>query len=126
MSNFKTVTYTDTNSGHGSSVIDVEIGRSTRMIGVNKNGLKKGNIVAVVNNQNNLTQLVRIVSKESFAQPWKVHYKNVFNVEIIAEDIPMSDEDKKDLNLNELRVHTQWPTVAAQESFVKLALAAAR
>ena len=126
MSNFKTVVYTDASSAHGSSVVDVEIGRSTRMIGVNKNGLKTGNIVAVVNSQNNLTQLVRVISKEMHAQPWKVDYKNVFNVEIIAEDISMTSEAKKDLHLNELRVHTQWPTVAAQESFVKTALAAIR
>ena len=122
MSNFKTVVYTDASSAHGSSVIDVEIGRSTRMIGVNKSGLKTGNIVAVVNSQNNLTQVVRVVSKEMHAQPWKVDYKNVFNVEVIAEDVIMPSTAKKELHLNDSGVRTQWPTVSAQEEYVKTAL----
>ena len=123
MSNFKTVVYTDASSAHGSSVIDVEIGRSTGMIGVNKSGLKTGNIVAVVNSQNNLTQVVRVVSKEHYAQPWKVDYKNVYNVEVIAEDVSMPSNARKELHLNDSGVHTQWPTVSAQEEYVKTALA---
>ncbi len=122
MSNFKVAYYNDLNSGHNSSVIDVEIGRSSKMIGVNKSGLKTGNIVAIANNQNNIVQVVRVISKEHYAQPWKVDYKNVFNVEIISEDVIMDEQDKKDLFTNSEGSHTQWPTVAAQKEFVKSAI----
>jgi hypothetical protein len=122
MSNFKVAYYNDQNSGHSSSVIDVEIGRSSKMIGVNKGGLKVGNIVAVANNQNNIVQVVRVISKEHYAQPWKVDYKNVFNVEIISEDVIMDEQDKKNLFTTEKGSHTQWPTVSAQKEFVKAAI----
>ena len=122
MSNFKVAHYNDQNSGHQSSVIDVEIGRSSKMIGVNKSGIKVGNIVAVLNNQNNLVQIVRVVSREHYAQPWKFEYKNVFNVEPIAEDVIVEEQDKKNLFLNEKGSHTQWPTVAAQKTFVQVSL----
>ena len=115
MSNFKIVNYTCSASASASSHIDAEIGLSTSMVASNKVGrIEVGNIVAVVNSVNNIVQLAKVVSKEFHAQPWAVDYKQVFNVDFIAKDVVVSDDDKKIIQQT-----GQHMTLVAQEEFVK-------
>ena len=126
MSNYKVAYYTDSHSTQRSAIVDVEIGRSTRMIGYNKGlirtALKTGNIVAIANNQNNLVQLVRVIAREQYAQPWKVDYKHVYRVEFIGEDILVSDDDKEKLFLSRNGKRIPYPSDDAQTQFVKTVL----
>ena len=120
MSNFKIVNYTCSASASASSHIDAEIGLSTSMVATNTKGkVKVGNIVAVLNTKNNVVQLAKVVAKEFYAQPWAVDYKQVFNVEFIAKDVLVSDDDKKALYKTANGSHTQWPTEDAMNVFVK-------
>ena len=113
MSNFRVLKYTCSPSV--SSHINAQIGLSTSMVASNKVGrIAVGNIVAVVNSVNNIVQLAKVVSKEFHAQPWAVDYKHCFNVEFIAKDILVSDDDKKMLQQT-----GQHMTKVAQEAFVK-------
>ena len=65
MSNFKVVKYTCAASASASSHIDAEIGLSTSMVATNKSGqIKCGNIIAIVNTQNNVVQMAKVVAKE--------------------------------------------------------------
>ena len=119
MSNFKVVKYICDASANVSGHINAQIGISTSMVATNKTGLRCGNIVAVVNTQNNVVQLATVVSKEFHAQPWAVDYKHCFNVEFIAKDVLVSDADKKALTLTANGSPTRWPTTDAQNVFVK-------